>query len=185
MVSSPVLWQSDWSHTFRAKLVSISEQTPGLSIFFHYLFPNGIRASREELPKTEKSSDINTSIVFFIDLVSWKNCHPIHLWNVAGALHRPKAISQVIASVGQRIRMGQEMQYFDGGGGKLFPVISTSGEEKGEKGALFRIAFKKNNVLLLRYHIRRHQFLTYMKIRNSCHRVSLKNESTALRIELE
>ncbi|GKF68021.1 hypothetical protein Tco_0197700 [Tanacetum coccineum] len=42
----------------------------------------------KELPKTEKSS-INTSIVFSI--MSWKIAI-IHLWNVPGALQRPKGM---------------------------------------------------------------------------------------------
>ncbi|GKF11281.1 hypothetical protein Tco_0049207, partial [Tanacetum coccineum] len=64
---------------FRAKLVSSHR----LSIFSKW-----VRHVEKELPKTEKSS-INTSIVFSI--MSWKIAI-IHLWNVPGALQRPKGM---------------------------------------------------------------------------------------------
>ncbi|GJU78800.1 hypothetical protein Tco_1275870 [Tanacetum coccineum] len=64
---------------FRAKLVSSHR----LSIFSKW-----VRHVEKELPKTEKSS-INTSIIFSI--MSWKIAI-IHLWNVPGALQRPKGM---------------------------------------------------------------------------------------------
>ncbi|GKF56261.1 hypothetical protein Tco_0166601, partial [Tanacetum coccineum] len=64
---------------FRAKLVSSHR----LSIFSKW-----VRHVEKELPKTEKSS-INTSIIFLI--MSWKIAI-IHLWNVPGALQRPKGM---------------------------------------------------------------------------------------------
>ncbi|GKF94530.1 hypothetical protein Tco_0284230, partial [Tanacetum coccineum] len=65
---------------FRAKLVSSHR----LSIFSKCW----VRHVEKELPKTEKSS-INTSIIFSI--MSWKIAI-IYLWNVPGALQRPKGM---------------------------------------------------------------------------------------------